>query len=155
MIMMVSIGEIAPDFALPNAEGRMVRLSNYKGKIIVLYFYPRALTSGCTREAVRFNNLLDKFHELGAVVIGVSADPVERIRKFKEKYGLRFQLLSDEKGDVIRLYDVAKKAKRISAKRITFIIDNDFRIYEILKNIRPAEKHADLALEIVEKLAEE
>ncbi len=152
---MVRVGEIAPDFKLTNQWGEEVRLHDYKGKIIVLYFYPRALTTGCTREAVRFNQLLDKFKEYGGVVIGVSTDPVDKLRKFTEKYGLRFQLLSDPEGRVARLYDVLRKgAKRPTANRVTFIIDKDLVIYEILKNIRPAEKHADKALTIVSKLAQ-
>ncbi len=151
---MVKIGDIAPDFTLPSHTGEKIRLHDYKGNYIVLYFYPRAMTPGCTREAVRFNQLLDKFHELGAVVFGVSTDPVEKLKKFAEKYGLRFKLLSDRKGEVAKKYDVLRKGvKKPTANRVTFIIDKDLRIYEILKYIRPAEKHADTALEVVRKLA--
>ncbi|ABN69504.1 alkyl hydroperoxide reductase/ Thiol specific antioxidant/ Mal allergen [Staphylothermus marinus F1] len=151
---MVDKGEQAPNFKLYNDRGEEEELYNYKGKIIVLYFYPRAMTTGCTREAVRFNELLDEFHKHGAVVIGVSTDPVDKIAKFKKKHNLKFTLLSDPEGKVVKLYGVVKKGtKRLAAERTTFIIDQDMRIVEVLRNIRPAEKHADLALEIVKKLS--
>jgi len=121
---------------------------------VVLYFYPRAMTPGCTREAIRFNELLDEFEKLGAVVVGVSTDSVERNRRFAEKHGLRFRLLSDPEGRVAELYGVLKKGtKRPSAQRVTFIIGPDGRVYRVLENIRPAERHADEALAAVRELA--
>ncbi len=152
--MLVKEGMEAPDFELPAHDGSTVRLSSLRGKIVVLYFYPRAMTSGCTREAKRFNELLDKFNYLGAVVLGVSTDPVDRLKRFAEKYGLRFKLLSDEEGRVAEAYGVLRaKAKRPTAERVTFIIDPDGRIAAILSGIKPAEKHADIALEKVKEIA--
>ena len=154
---MVREGDLAPDFEATAHTGEKVRLSHFRGKIVVLYFYPRAMTSGCTREGIRFNELLDEFEGLGAVVLGMSTDPPEKNRRFAEKYGFRFLLLSDPEGKISSAYGVLKvtRSGRKSAARTTFIIDADGRIVKILKNIRPAEKHADLALETVKKLAEQ
>ncbi len=145
---MVAEGEIAPDFELPDQDGNPFRLHAQDAKFLVLYFYPRAMTPGCTREAARFNELLPKFRELGAEVVGVSMDPVPRIKRFAEKLGLRFRLLSDVGGEVTRTYGVMKSSGK-SAERVTFILDEKKRIMRILKNIRPAEKHADLSLEFL------
>ncbi len=146
-------GDPAPDFELPAHDGSMVRLSDFKGKIVVLYFYPRAMTSGCTREAQRFNELLEEFEKNGAVVLGVSNDPIDKIKRFADKLGLKFKLLSDAENKVIEEYGVLRRrGDKVSANRVTFIISPDGRIVKILKNIRPAEKHADLALEEVKKL---
>ncbi len=146
-------GDPAPDFELPAHDGSMVRLSDFKGKIVVLYFYPRAMTSGCTREAQRFNELLEEFEKHGAVVLGVSNDPIDKIKRFADKLGLKFKLLSDAENKVIEEYGVLRRrGDKVSANRVTFIISPDGRIVKILKNIRPAEKHADLALEEVKKL---
>ncbi len=152
---MVGPGEPAPDFELEAHDGTRVRLSSLRGKIVVLYFYPRAMTSGCTREAARFNELLDKFEYVGAVVLGVSTDPVDKLKRFAEKLGLRFKLLSDPEGEVAEKYGVLRKnAKRPTAERVTFIINPDGVVTAILRNIRPAEKHADKALEEVRRLAQ-
>ena len=145
-------GSVAPDFEAVAHTGERVRLSQYRGRIVVLYFYPRAMTPGCTRETVRFNELLDEFEKLGAVVLGISTDPPERNKRFAEKHGVRFLLLSDPEGEVARAYGVLRENGK-SAERVTFIIDKDGVIRAVLRNIRPAEKHADLALEEVRKLA--
>ncbi len=148
----LSPGQEAPDFEAVLHTGEKIRLSDLRGKIVVLYFYPRAMTSGCTREAMRFNELLDEFEKLGAIVLGASTDPVERNKRFAEKLGLRFKLISDPEGEIARLYGVLKEGtKRPSAQRVTFVIDPEGRIVEVIK-VRPAEKHADRALEVVKKL---
>lgn len=151
---MVSEGDPAPDFEARAHTGETVRLSDYRGRVVVLYFYPRAMTPGCTREGVRFNEFYDEFEKLGVVVLGVSTDPVEKNRKFAEKYGFRFPLLSDEDGSIAEKYGVleSRRSGAIAARRTTFIIDKDGIIKKVLKNIRPAEKHADMALEEVRKL---
>ncbi len=153
---MVGKGDKAPDFEAVVHTGEKIRLSDLRGKIVVLYFYPRAMTTGCTREGIRFNELIDEFERLGAVVLGASTDPVEANRKFAEKYGFRFKLISDPEGKIAEAYGVLqKRGDKISAKRTTFIIDKDGTIVEVLRNIRPAEKHADMALEIVKRLSSE
>ncbi len=148
-------GDPAPDFEAVAHTGEKVRLSQYRGRIVVLYFYPRAMTPGCTREGVRFNELLDEFERYGAVVLGVSTDPPEKNRRFAEKHGFRFLLLSDPNGEIASLYGVLRQTRsgRLSAERATFIIDSNGIIRRVLRNIRPAEKHADLALEEVKKIA--
>ena len=152
--MALEPGAEAPDFEATTHRGDTLRLSSLRGRIVVLYFYPRAMTSGCTREAIRFNELLEEFEKHGAVVIGVSTDTPERNRRFAEKHGLRFTLIGDPEAKIVRLYGVEKKGvKRPSAQRVTFIIDPEGKIYRVLRNIRPAEKHADLALEAVRELA--
>ncbi len=153
---MVEKGEKAPDFEATAHTGERIKLSDLKGKIVVLYFYPRAMTSGCTREGIRFNELIEEFEKLGVVVLGASTDPVESNRKFAEKYGFRFKLLSDPEGKIAEAYGVLqRRGERVSAKRTTFIIDGNGIVVEILRNVRPAEKHADMALEVVKKLASE
>ena len=152
---MPGLGEHAPDFEAVAHTGERVRLSGYRGKIVVLYFFPRAMTPGCTREGIRFNELLDEFEKLNTVVLGISTDSPERQRKFAEKHGFRFLLLSDPDGSIAKLYGVLKKGtKKPSAERTTFIIDGNGIIREILRGIRPAERHADEALKRVRALAE-
>jgi peroxiredoxin Q/BCP len=99
------IGKMAPLFCLPDAEGVKVCLNSYKGKWIVLYFYPRDNTPGCTLEAMQFNAALEKFADLGAQVIGVSADSTESHQKFAEKHNLSILLLSDTEHAVLKEYD--------------------------------------------------
>ncbi|MEB3779515.1 MAG: peroxiredoxin [Desulfurococcales archaeon] len=150
---MVNVGDEAPDFEATAHDGSKVRLSDLKGRVIVLYFYPRAMTPGCTREGVRFNELYDEFEKLNVVVLGVSTDSVNANRKFAERFGFRFKLLSDVDGDISSKYGVLDKSGgKLTARRTTFIIAPDGRIAAKLENIRPAERHAELALEEVKKL---
>jgi peroxiredoxin Q/BCP len=149
-------GEEAPDFEAPAHTGERVRLSDYRGKVVVLYFYPRAMTPGCTREGVRFNELYPEFEKLGVVVLGVSTDPPDTNRRFAERHGFRFKLVSDTDGRISEAYGVLeKRLGSMSSKRATFIIDRKGRIARILENLRPAEKHAELALEEARKLVQE
>ncbi|MFP3294790.1 MAG: peroxiredoxin [Caldisphaera sp.] len=151
--MALKVGEKAPDFELTANDGEKVKLSDFKGKFVILYFYPKAMTPGCTREGLRFNELLDDIKKLNAEVLGVSSDSVEKIKKFAERYGFKFKLLSDSNGEVINLYDVKKKYFSIlTAERTTYIIDPNGIIVRVFQNIRPAEKHADLALKELKKL---
>lgn len=150
---MVEAGSPAPDFELPSHDDGSVKLSSLRGRPVVLYFYPRAMTSGCTREAVRFNELIDEFERMGAVVLGVSTDPIEKNARFAKKLGLKFKLLSDVDGNVAREYGVLRRGSRsLSAERVTFVIDEDGIVREVIKGVRPAEKHAELALEAVRKM---
>lgn len=147
-------GAKAPDFEAPTHKGGRVRLSDYKGRIIVLYFYPRAMTPGCTREGHRFEQLYDEFEKHGAIVFGISTDPPERNKRFAEREGFqKLTLLSDVDGSIAEAYGVKRQgARTVSAERATFIIDGDGVVRKILLKIRPAEKHADLALEAVREL---
>ncbi|MCE4607722.1 MAG: peroxiredoxin [Caldisphaeraceae archaeon] len=142
--------EKAPDFEAIDDKGNKFRLKEALGKYIVLYFYPRAMTAGCTKEAIRFNELYEEFKGINAEVFGISTDKVEKIRKFSEKYGLRFRLLSDPEAKVAEAYKVKKQGKN-SAERVTYIISPNGTIISVLKGIRPAEAHADLSLEFLKK----
>ncbi|AFZ70231.1 Peroxiredoxin [Caldisphaera lagunensis DSM 15908] len=149
---MLKEGNLAPDFELTSNNGEKVKLSNFKGRFVVLYFYPRAMTAGCTREGLRFNELYDDFKKLNVEILGVSTDSVDKIKKFSERYGFKFKLLSDAEGYVVGLYGVKKDSTSLAAERTTFIIDPNGIIVKILKNIRPAEKHADQSLEELKKI---
>jgi peroxiredoxin Q/BCP len=113
------------------------------------------MTSGCTREAMRFNELIGEFEKLGAIVLGVSTDPVEKNARFAAKLGLKFKLLSDVNGSVAKKYGVLRSGGRsLSAERVTFVIDGDGVVREVIRGVRPAEKHADLALESVRRIVQ-
>lgn len=105
---MLSIGTKAPDFSLPDQNGQVHTLSSYQGRKVILYFYPKDMTSGCTAQACSFRDLYPQFREKGAVVLGVSRDSVASHKRFEEKHGLPFTLLSDPELQVITAYDVLK-----------------------------------------------
>ena len=126
---MLEIGTKAPDFTLPDQNGEMRSLSDYRGKKVVLYFYSKDMTSGCTKQACGFAELYPQFMEKGAVVIGVSKDTVVSHQKFVEKYALPFILLSDPDLTVIRAYDVWKEKMNygkptMGVVRTTYLIEN-------------------------------
>jgi len=128
--MTVNIGEKAPDFQLPANNGEKVSLSDFLGKNVVLYFYPKDMTPGCTTEACDFRDYNEQFEELNAVIIGISPDPASRHEKFIEKHGLPFLLLADENQEAAELYDVWKLKKNfgkeyMGIERSTFLIDKD------------------------------
>ena len=106
---MLSIGTQAPDFTLPDQNGELHSLSDFKGQKVILYFYPRDNTAGCTKQACAFGELYPQFREKGAVVLGVSKDSVASHKRFEEKFGLPFTLLSDTEKEVIQAYDVWKE----------------------------------------------
>jgi len=135
-------GDMAPDFALPDETGRIHRLSDYRGKRVVLYFYPKDDTPGCTTEACGFRNRLGEFSDRDAVVLGVSPDPPASHQRFAQKYGLTFPLLADEDHRVAQQYGVWVEKVRYGARsmgiaRTTFIIDRDGRIAHVFRNVRP------------------
>ena len=126
---MLSVGTKAPDFSLPDQNGTMRSLSDFSGKRIVLYFYSKDMTSGCTKQACGFAELYPQFTEKDAVVIGVSKDTVASHQKFGEKYALPFILLSDPELTVIRAYDVWKEKMNygkptMGVVRTTYLIEN-------------------------------
>ncbi len=137
----LEIGEKAPEFCLPNQDGEEVCLNNYKGKWVVLYFYPKDNTSGCTREAKDFTEHLHDFEKLGAVVLGVSPDSVESHKKFREKHSLKVTLLSDPEHKVLEAYGAWGLKKRYGKEyygviRSTFIIDPEGKIAYRWYNVR-------------------
>jgi peroxiredoxin Q/BCP len=138
---MLEIGKKAPDFSLQNQEGDKVSLKGYLGKNIVLYFYPKDDTSGCTKEACSFSDNLPKFSKIDAVIIGVSPDSVNSHKKFSEKYKLKFDLLADEDKKVVEKYGVWKEKsmygrKYMGVERTTFIIDKKGKIKTIFNKVK-------------------
>jgi peroxiredoxin Q/BCP len=135
-------GDSAPDFTLTDAEGKTIKLSQFKGKKnVVLYFYPKDLTPGCTQEACDFSKNLPKFSKKGAVILGVSFDSPERHQKFIKKYGLKVQLLSDEDKKTADRYGVYQEKSLYGRKfmgivRSTFVIDKKGQIKKIFPKVK-------------------
>jgi peroxiredoxin Q/BCP len=151
----VKVGDKAPDFTLPSQMGDNVTLSEYFGKKnVVLYFYPKDETRGCTREACEFRDQYDVFTDLGAEVIGVSAQSVESHKSFATHYGLPFILLSDEKNVVRKLYGVPS-SMGILPGRVTYIIDKKGVVRHIFNSQLQPEKHIEEALRILKELEKE
>jgi len=151
--MPLSIGNIAPDFELTANTGEKVRLSDYKGKHVVLYFYPKDMTPGCTTEACDFRDKTSEFEHLNAVILGISPDPVERHAKFIEKYGLPFMLLADEDHQVAELYDVWKLKKNfgkeyMGIERSTFLIDKEGKLAKEWRKVKVA-GHVEEVLQVL------
>lgn len=149
-------GDAAPQFDLPGAGGETISLAALKGKKVVLYFYPKDDTSGCTKEAIEFNGLRDKFAKAKTVVIGMSPDSVKSHDKFRDKYELAFPLASDESKDVLSAYGVwVEKSmygrKYMGVERSTFLIDADGKIARVWRKVK-VPGHAEEVLEAAKKL---
>ena len=139
---MLEIGMLAPDFALLDSEGREHKLSDYLGRKIVLYFYPKDNTPGCTRQACAFASAYDEFRRRDIVVIGISRDSVASHKKFAEKYNLPFILLSDPDLVAIQSYGVWQEKKlygktSFGVVRTTFIIDEEGKISAVMPKVKP------------------
>ena len=150
---MLEIGTKAPEFTLPDQNGEMRSLSDYRGQKVVLYFYPKDMTSGCTKQACAFGELYPQFMEKGAVVLGVSKDTVASHKKFEEKYGLPFTLLSDVEKEVIQAYDVWKEKKNygkvsMGVVRCTYLIDEEGDIIKAFGNVKAAENPGKMLEEL-------
>ena len=150
---MLDIGTRAPEFTLPDQNGEMRSLSDYKGQKVVLYFYPKDMTQGCTKQACAFGELYPQFREKDAVVIGVSKDSVASHKKFEEKYGLPFVLLSDTEREVIQAYDVWKEKKNygkvsMGVVRTTYLIDEDGVIIKAFGKVKAADNAAQMLNEL-------
>ncbi|WP_048812966.1 peroxiredoxin [Acidilobus saccharovorans] len=145
---MVQVGDQVPDLELETTAGK-VKLSDFRGKKLVLYFFPKAFTMGCTRELKRFTELYDQFKALGAEVIGVSVDSVDTLKRFAEKYGAKFPLASDKAKEVSKTFGVLKL---MTASRVTFVIGPDGVVRQVISNLKRAEEHADRALEAVKSI---
>ena len=146
---MLAIGTKAPEFTLPDQNGEMRSLSDYKGQKVVLYFYPKDMTSGCTKQACAFSELYPQFREKGAVILGVSKDSVASHKRFEEKYGLPFVLLSDTERTVIEAYDVWKEKKlygKVSygVVRTTYLINEDGVIERAFDKVKAADNPAQM-----------
>ena len=147
---MIEPGQAAPDFTLPDQDGNAVALSQLRGRTVVLYFYPKADTPGCTTQACGVRDHAPDYEAAGAVVLGVSRDPVPRLRAFADKYGLAFPLLSDDDHAVAEAYGVWVEKSMYGRKffgneRTTFVIDGEGVVREVLRKVKPAE-HDELVL---------
>ncbi|MEN3370631.1 MAG: thioredoxin-dependent peroxiredoxin [Verrucomicrobiota bacterium] len=131
------VGEPAPDFSLPSMEGGLVSLKDYKGKWVVLYFYPKDFTSGCTLEAHNFERDLTKYQSQNAVILGVSADSVESHNDFCTKEGLNFKLLADPELKAITKYGSTMDGVKMAARN-TFLIDPEGKIARVYLQVNPA-----------------
>jgi peroxiredoxin Q/BCP len=145
---MVEKGDQAPDFTLPSDDGGRVSLSDFEGRRLVLYFYPKDNTPGCTRQACDLRDEMPSFEALGVAVVGVSPDGIAAHRKFKSKYDLNFTLLADEDHEVAKAYGVWKQKsmygrKYLGIERSTFLIGADGRVEEVWRRVR-AKGHAEM-----------
>lgn len=148
---MLEIGTKAPAFTLPDQNGTEHSLEEYRGRKVILYFYPKDNTAGCTKEACSFADRYPQITEKGAVILGVSKDPVSSHKKFEEKYSLPFTLLSDPDAEVIRAYDVWKEKsmygrKYMGIERSTYLIDENGIILKAYQKVKPAD-HAEIILQ--------
>jgi peroxiredoxin Q/BCP len=155
--MTLNPGDTAPTFDLPTDGGGRLALSDLKGKPVVLYFYPKDMTSGCTTEAENFRDMHARFEEAGAVIVGASKDPVKSHDKFKEKHDLPFALVSDTEGSLCDDYGVwVEKSmygrKYMGIERATFLIDKDGKIAQVWRKVK-VPGHADAVLKAVAALS--
>jgi len=153
--MTIQIGELAPDFELPASNGEMVRLSDFRGKHVILYFYPKDMTPGCTTEACDFRDYHGEFTDLNAVILGVSTDSLAQHKKFIEKYALPFLLLADENHEVAEKYGVWKLKKNfgkeyMGIERSTFVIDKEGVLVKEWRKVK-VKGHVKEALEYIKE----
>lgn len=156
--MPIPAGTQAPDFSLPDENGDLRRLSDYRGKVVVLYFYPKDDTPGCTTEACGFRDRYQDYEKAGVPVIGISPDDVKKHQKFKAKYNLPFTLLADTDHTVCELYRVWGRKKFMGKEydgvfRTTFLIDKDGTILRVFENVKP-EGHSQEILKVLEEIKE-
>lgn len=152
----VDVGSEAPDFTLSSDQGEMIQLKKLRGKTVVLYFYPKDDTPGCTREACSFRDAQAEMKKLGAVVLGISADDIASHQKFRTKYGLNFPLLADVDHGVAEAYGAWREKTRFGKKtmgiqRSTFLIDKDGIVRKVWKNVQ-VDGHDQQVLQAIREL---
>ncbi|MGJ7918920.1 thioredoxin-dependent thiol peroxidase [Neobacillus sp. LXY-4] len=153
--MSISVGQSAPEFELPSSEGNTVKLSDLRGKNVVVYFYPKDMTPGCTTEACDFRDFHNQFQELNAVILGISPDPLKRHAAFIEKYGLPFQLLADEDHKAAEAYGVWTLKKNfgkeyMGIERSTFIVDKNGTLIKEWRKVK-VKGHVEEALQYIKE----
>jgi thioredoxin-dependent peroxiredoxin len=151
-VMNININDKAPEFTLPDQNGEPVSLKDFRGKWVVLYFYPRADTPGCTIEACEFRDSHKKTEKSGAVVLGVSPDEPKALKKFEDKFDLPFTLLGDADKKVSNAYGVIQDKKVMGVARTTFMIGPDGNIKHIFNKVKP-EGHAEEVLTFLKSAA--
>jgi len=149
----LKVGDLAPAFALPAAGGTTISLSDFRGKKVILYFYPKDDTSGCTKEACAFRDTISILKKKGVIIIGASIDSVASHEKFTEKYKLPFPLISDEEKELVKKYGVWKEKsmygrKYMGIERTTFLIDEKGRIAHIFPKVK-VDGHVDEILSVL------
>ncbi len=155
--MSMEVGELAPDFTLPDQDGKQHNLSDFRGRWVLVYFYPTDDTPGCTKEACAIRDNFPKFQGLDAKVLGISTDTVDSHRKFADKYQLPFTLLADEEKKVVKQYGVWGPKLSFGksyegTRRMSFLIDADGQVAKIYKKVKP-EEHAGQVLADIQALA--
>ena len=153
--MKIKVGQIAPDFRLSDQDGKIHRLFDFQGQWVLLYFYPKDNTTGCTKEACAIRDSFPAFNKLKSKVLGISIDSVESHKKFAEKYKLPFTLLADDKKEVVKKYGVWGKKKMMGHEyygifRTSFLINPQGKIAKIYENVKP-EIHAQEVLDDLSK----
>jgi peroxiredoxin Q/BCP len=147
----MDVGDVVDDFELPDENGEPRALSDFLAKgPVVLFFYPAAMTTGCTRESCHFRDLAAEFEELHGQRVGISRDAVDKQHEFSQKHGFDYPLLSDADGTVARMMGVARK--KGPPKRVTFVIDQQRRVVEVVKSEIRMNVHADRALDALKQL---
>ena len=152
-VPVVEPGDVVPDFELPDEEGRSRHLSELAdGHPVVLFFYPAAMTYGCTKESCHFRDMAAEFDAVGARRVGISADGVEKQKEFSEKHGFDYPLLSDAEGKVATIFGVRKGLAGLTpTKRATFVIGPDLRLMDVIRSEVRMNVHADRALDVLRK----
>ena len=150
---MMKTGDMAPEFSLPDKDGTLISLSDFKGHKVIVYFYPKDNTPGCTRQACAFAANFQEFEKRGITVIGISKDSTESHRKFAEKFKLPFILLSDPELQAIKSYGVWQEKKlygkvSMGVVRTTFIIDGDGKILKVMPKVKPDTNAAEILAEL-------
>jgi len=153
---MLQEGQAAPEFTLKDDRDETVKLTDFRGKTVVLYFYPKDDTSGCTKEACGFRDIKSEFDAAGAVILGASPDSASSHQKFRDKYNLTFPLLSDENKEVVQQYGVWKEKsmygrKYMGVERTTFVIDSNGVLRKIFPKVK-VDQHPEAVLEVVKSL---
>ena len=153
---MVSPGDQAPDFELPDQDGERVRLSELRGRPVVLYFYPKADTPGCTTQACGVRDHLPDYEDAGAVVLGASPDPVDAVKRFHDKQGLNFKLIADEDHAVAERYGVWMEKSMYGktfwgARRATFVIAPDGTVAHVIPKVSP-KTHDEQVLDVLTQM---
>ena len=147
--MTIEVGDVVPDFELSDEDGNPRRLTTELANgPIVLFFYPKALTGGCTKESCHFRDMKGEFDAVGAQRIGISADTVDKQHQFSEKHDFDFPLVSDSNRSVARAFGV-KRPGPLMNKRMTFVIDTDRKVLDVIGSETNMDKHADQALEVL------